>query len=61
MIRRDKGDSFNREYLYYLMNDLGLLNDYSLYEIGITFDEYDDPDERVLDLIEDYKDQKSRD
>ena len=43
------------------MNDLGLLNDYALYEIGITFDEYDDPDERVLDLIEDYKDQKSRD
>lgn len=61
MIRRDKSDSFNREYLYYLMNDLGLLNDYALYEIGITFDEYDDPDERVLDLIEDYKDQKSRD
>ena len=61
MIKRNKDDSVNREYLYYLMNDLGLLNDYALYEIGISFDEYDNPDDRVLDLIEDYRDKKSRD
>ena len=58
MIRRKKDDEINREYLYYLMNDVGLLNDYDLYEIGISFDEYDDPDEEILDLIEDYRDKK---
>ncbi len=61
MIKRNREDSINREYLYYLMNDVGLLNDYDLYEIGISFDEYDDPDEEILDLIEDYRDKKSRD
>lgn len=43
------------------MNDVGLLNDYELYEAGITFDEYDDPDDRVLEKLEDYRDKKSRD
>lgn len=56
-----KDDSFNKEYLYYLMNDLGLLNDYDLHEIGISFEEYDDPNEEVLEKIENYKDKKSRD
>ena len=54
-------DSFNKEYLYYLMNDLGLLSDYDLHEIGISFDEYDNPNEDILDKIENYRDQKSRD
>ncbi len=60
MIRRNKNkdDNINREYLYYLMNDVGLLNDYDLYEIGISFDEYDNPDEGILDLIENYRDRK---
>lgn len=57
MIRREE-DSINREYLYYLMNDLGLLNDYDLNEIGISFDEYDNPSEEVLDKIADYRDKK---
>lgn len=60
MIRR-KNDSINREYLYYLMNDLGLLNDYDLHEIGISYDEYHNPDEGVLEKIENYRDQKNRD
>lgn len=60
MINRGK-ESFNKEYLYYLMNDVGLLNDYALNEIGISFDEYDDPSDEVLDKIEDYRDRKSRD
>lgn len=59
MIRK-KDDSINREYLYYLMNDVGLLNDYALNEIGISFDEYDDPDEEVLEKIENYRDKKKR-
>ncbi len=58
MIKRNREDSINREYLYYLMNDVGLLNDYDLYEIGISFDEYDNPDEEILDLIENYRDRK---
>ena len=40
------------------MNDVGLLNDYDLNEIGITFDEYDNPTDEVLDKIEDYRDKK---
>ena len=58
MIKRNREDSINREYLYYLMNDVGLLNDYDLYEIGISFDEYDNPDEEILDFIENYRDRK---
>lgn len=58
MIKKNREEDINREYLYYLMNDVGLLNDYDLYEIGISFDEYDNPDEEVLDLIEDYRDKK---
>lgn len=59
MIRRKKEDQINREYLYYLMNDVGLLNDYELYEAGITFDEYDNPDDEVLEKLEDYRDKQS--
>lgn len=59
MIRRND-NSINREYLYYLMNEIGLLNDYDLHEIGITFDEYDDPSDDVLEKIENYRDKKSR-
>ena len=59
MIRRNDDDSINREYLYYLMNDIGLLNDYELYEAGITFDEFDNPDDEVLEKLEDYRDKQS--
>lgn len=48
------------EYLNYLISDLGLLNDYDLYEIGITYDEYYNPTEEVLDKIEIYRDKKRR-
>ena len=53
-------NKMNEEYLNYLMNDLGLLKDYDLYEIGISYDEYHNPTEEVLDKIEEYKDRKSR-
>lgn len=59
-MRKKKDNSINREYLYYLMNDIGLLNDYALNEIGISFDEYDDPNDDVLDKIENYRNKKSR-
>lgn len=59
MIRRKDDDSINREYLYHLMNDIGLLNDYELYEAGITFDEFDNPDDEVLEKLEDYRDKQS--
>lgn len=58
MIRRK--EKINKEYLYYLMNDLGLLNDYDLNEIGITFDEYDNPNDEILEKIENYRDKKKR-
>ena len=60
MLKKNKTNDLNKEYLYYLMNDVGLLNDYDLHEIGITYDEYENPSEEVLDLIEDYKN-KNRD
>ena len=60
MIRK-KTDSINREYLFYLMNDIGLLNDYELYEAGVSFDEFDEPNDQVLEKLEDYRDKKSRD
>lgn len=50
----------NEEYLNYLMNDLGLLSDYDLHEIGITYEEYYNPNSDTLKKIEDYKDKKSR-
>lgn len=55
---RKKNDTISREYLYYLMNDLGLLNDYELYEAGVSFDEFDDPDEDVFERLENYRDNK---
>lgn len=53
-------DKYNEEYLHYLMNDLGLLTEYDLHEIGITEDEYHNPTEEVLFKIEDYKNKKNR-
>ena len=61
MIKKNNEESINREYLYYLMNDVGLLNDYDLHEIGISYDEYENPNGDVLDKIEDYRDKKNRD
>ena len=43
---------YNEEYLNYLIGEVGLLNDYDLYEIGITYDEYFNPTEDVLNKIE---------
>ena len=57
MIKRRK-DSFNREYLYYLMNDIGLLNDYELYEAGVSFDDLENPSWETLDKLEDYRNKR---
>lgn len=58
MIKKND-NSINREYLYYLMNDVGLLNDYELNEIGISYDEYENPNDEVLEKIENYRDKKN--
>ena len=50
----------NEEYLNYLISDLGLLTDYDLYEIGITYDEYHNPNDDTLRKIENYRDKKNR-
>ena len=42
------------------MNDLGLLNDYDLNEIGISYEDYHNPSDEVLDKITDYRDKKNR-
>ena len=53
-------NKINKEYLYYLMNDLGLLNDYALEEIGISFDDYDNPTDEAIEKIETYIDKQSK-
>ena len=45
----------NQEYLYYLMNDLGLLNERELYEAKITSEEWENPTEQTLERLEIYK------
>jgi len=49
-------NQFNEEYFNYLLNDTGLLSDYDLFEAGITFDEYDDPTDEVIEKLENYRD-----
>ena len=58
MLINKKKYSINREYLYYLMNDLGLLNDYELDNLDISFDDFDDPDDEVVEKLEKYRDTK---
>lgn len=50
----------NREYMDYLLSDMGLLSDYDLFEADITFDEYDDPSDEVIEKLENYKDKLQR-
>ena len=45
----------NQEYLYSLMNDLGLLNERELYEANITSEEWENPTEQTLERLEIYK------
>ena len=57
MINKKKS-SINREYLYYLMNDLGLLNDYELEMLDISYDDFEEIDDSMINKIEKYRDQK---
>ncbi len=45
----------NQEYLYYLMNDLGLLNESELYDANITSEEWENPTKETLERLEIYK------
>ena len=57
MIRKKKNNKkdIDTEYLYYLMNDLGLLRESELYDAGITPENWDDPDKETLEKLENYK------
>ena len=50
--------SINREYLYYLMDDLGLLSDYELDMLDISYDDFEEIDDSMINKIEKYRDQK---
>lgn len=52
---KKKTIDINQEYLYYLMNDLGLLNERELYEANITSEEWENPTEQTLERLEIYK------
>ena len=58
MLINKKKSSINREYLYYLMNDLGLLNDYELDNLDISYEDYEDPDDEMIAKLENYHDTK---
>lgn len=53
-------NKLNREYMDYLLSDIGLLSDYDLFEADITFDEYDDPSDEVIEKLENYRDRLQR-
>lgn len=58
MIRKKimkKTIDINQEYLYYLMNDLGLLNESELYDANITSEEWENPTKETLERLEIYK------
>lgn len=58
MIRKKimkKPIDINQEYLYYLMNDLGLLNESELYDANITSEEWENPTKETLERLEIYK------
>lgn len=57
MINKKKS-LINREYLYYLMNDLGLLDDYELDVLDISYNDFEDISDSMIDKIEKYRDQK---
>ena len=57
MINKKKS-SINREYLYYLMDDLGLLDDYELDMLDISYDDFEEIDDSMINKIEKYRDQK---
>ena len=50
----------NQEYLYYLMNNLGLLNESELYDANITSEEWENPTEQTLDRLEIYREKRKK-
>ena len=58
MIIKKNKINIKEEYLYYLMNDLGLLNESELYDAGITNQEWENPTEQTLTLLEEYKEKR---
>lgn len=60
MIIKKNKTNFEEEYLYYLMNDLGLLTESQLYDAKITSEEWDNPTEKTLILLEEYKEKRKK-
>lgn len=62
MIRKKKNNKndIETEYLYYLMNDLGLLRESELYDAGITPENWDNPTEETLEKLENYKNNRRK-
>lgn len=62
MIRKKKKNKndIKTEYLYYLMNDLGLLRKSELYDAGITPENWDNPNEETLEKLENYRNNRRK-
>lgn len=48
----------NEEYFDYLLGKTGLLSDYDLFEAGISFDEYSNPDADAIEKLEAFCEKK---
>lgn len=53
-------EKYFNEYCDYILSDIGFLRDEELYDLGISYEEYMNPDERVMEKLETYKDRSKR-
>ena len=53
-------EKYFNEYCDYVLSDIGFLKDEELYDLGISYEEYMNPDERIMDKLETYRDRSKR-
>ena len=53
-------EKYFNEYCDYILSDIGFLKDEVLYDLGISYEEYMNPDERIMEILENYKDMSKR-
>lgn len=53
-------EKYFNEYCDYILSDIGFLKDEELYDLGISYEEYMNPDERVMEKLETYRDRSKR-
>ena len=53
-------EKYFNEYCDYVLSDIGFLRDEELYDLGISYEEYMNPDERVMEKLETYRDRSKR-